>query len=81
MIMSLFFVANTFGQIAQRGTATTASTNAATSAMTINKPTGVVAGDLMIVSIVQNETDNDNGGLSNVTSDGWTLIDGRINPE
>ena len=66
-----------YSQIAQRGAATTASINGATAAMTINKPTGVVAGDVMIASVLQNETDNDNGGLSNVTSTGWTLVDGR----
>jgi hypothetical protein len=64
-------------QIAQRGAATTATIASAASAMTINKPTGVVAGDVMIATVLQNETDNDNGGLSNVTATGWTLVDGR----
>jgi hypothetical protein len=38
---------------------------------------GVVAGDVLIASVLQNETDNDNGGLSDVTATGWTLVDGR----
>jgi len=67
-----------FAQIAQRGSATTATIGSAAASMTINKPTGVVAGDVLIVTVLQNETDNDNGGLNNVTSTGWTLIDGRI---
>jgi hypothetical protein len=68
-----------FAQIAQRGSATTATVNAQNSpTLTINKPTGVVAGDVMIVSILQNETDNDNGGLTSATRAGWTLVDGRL---
>ena len=79
LLAVFFFVSvNTFGQIAQRGTPTTANISSASSAIQISKPSNVAAGDLMIVSIVQNETDNDNGGLSNVTATGWTLIDGRI---
>ena len=67
-----------YSQIAQRGSATTATIASAAASMTINKPTGVVAGDVLIVTVLQNETDNDNGGLSDVTATGWTLIDGRI---
>ncbi len=66
-----------FGQITQVGSATTATNNSAISTLTINRPTGVQAGDVLIVNIVQNETDNDNGGLSNASLSGWTLIDGR----
>ena len=55
--------------IGLRGTSTANSANAT---LTITKPTGVVAGDLLIVTIAQNGT----GGLSNPTSTGWTLIDG-----
>ena len=77
----MFFLFNPLyskAQIAQRGTATT-NTNSATNitTLTINKPTGVVAGDVLIVNIVQNQTDNITGLLSNATGTGWTLIDGR----
>jgi hypothetical protein len=81
VLLLFFFLClgfSTQAQIAQRGSSTTATNATASATLTINKPTGVVAGDLMIVSIVQNETDNDNGGLNNVTATGWTLIDGRI---
>lgn len=67
-------------QIVQRGTATTNATTLSGSnrTLTINRPTGVVAGDVLIASIVQFETDNDNGGLSNATLSGWTLIRGGL---
>lgn len=58
-----------WGQIAQRGTATSATTN--TTSLTINKPSGVVGGDLLIVNITQ--TGNTN---TNATSTGWTVIAG-----
>jgi hypothetical protein len=61
-----------FGQILQRGSSTTASSANAT--LTINKPTGVVAGDVMIVNIAQSD-DND-AVDSNPTATGWTLIAG-----
>jgi hypothetical protein len=56
--------------IEQRGTATTGTSVYAT--LTIDKPPGVVAGDVMIVNIakVGNYT-------TAPTSAGWTLIDGR----
>jgi len=81
LFMSLFLGSmQGWGQIAQRGTATTnsvATTNGTT--LVINKPTGVVTGDVMILSIVQNETDNDNGGLASPTLSGWTIVkDGTI---
>lgn len=67
------------GQIAQRGNAEWAATD--TSPLTIPKPTGVVAGDILIVNIVQNETQYGLGGGSGINSSptlaGWTLIDGR----
>ncbi len=56
-------------QIALRGTATTnTSTN---TNLTINRPAGVIAGDIMLVNIAK-------GGnrTTNPTSAGWTLIDG-----
>jgi hypothetical protein len=78
-LLGLLLGHDVFAQIAQRGSATTATVAATNSGtLTINKPTGVVAGDVMIVSILQNETDNDNGGLSNATLTGWTLVDGGI---
>ena len=57
-------------QIAQRGTATTATSISTT--LTINKPTGLTINDLMIVNLAQG---NDN--TTNPTSSGWTLIDAR----
>ena len=55
--------------IAERGTATTATTTSTT--LTINKPTGVVQGDVMIVNIAQVGNNTTDPSLS-----GWTLIDG-----
>lgn len=67
------------GQIAQRGSAEWAATE--TSPLVINKPAGVVAGDILIVNIVQNETQYGAGGGSGINTSpnlaGWTLIDGR----
>ena len=57
-----------WGQIAQRGTATTGTTNG--TSMTINKPSGVIAGDVMIMVIAKTQY------TSNPTSTGWTLIAG-----
>jgi hypothetical protein len=66
---------NGWGQIAQRGSATTnSSANTNNTTLTIDKPNGVVIGDLMLLTIVQNETDNDNGGLASPTLSGWTLV-------
>ncbi len=56
--------------IAQRGTATTATTT--NTNLTINKPTGVVAGDVMIVNIAKVGNNTTAPSLA-----GWTLIDGR----
>ena len=42
-----------FGQIAQRGTATTAAATLSSSTLSISKPNGVIAGDVMIVNISQ----------------------------
>ncbi len=61
------------GQIAQRGTATSATTTNTT--LTIAKPVGLSVGDVMIANIVQ--SDNDNNTLSNPTLANWILIDGR----
>jgi hypothetical protein len=67
---------NSWGQIAQRGTSTTAasSLSGTNRVLTINKPTGIQSGDVLIASIVQNETDHDNGSLTANTASGWTLI-------
>jgi hypothetical protein len=68
-----------YSQIAQRGSATSnvnSGTNIGT--LTIGRPSGVIAGDIIIANIVQNETDNDNGGLSNVTATGWNLVSGGL---
>jgi hypothetical protein len=64
-------LSGTVTSIVQRGAATEATT--ANTSLTISKPTGVVAGDVMIVTIAQ---------LGNNTTDptcsGWTLVDGAI---
>lgn len=75
LLTFLLSASSSWGQITQRGSATTASaatTNNTT--ISINKPSGVVAGDVLIFSVVQNETDNDNGGLASPTLTGWTLV-------
>jgi hypothetical protein len=82
LLCSLLVIAGSLSelqaQIAQRGSATTATVGTTnSSSLSINKPTGVVAGDVLIASILQNETDNDNGGLGSATLTGWTLVDGR----
>lgn len=76
LLFALFFIFlgfnnNLYSQIAQRGTATSATANAVTT-LTINKPTGVISGDIMLVDITQRGT----AALSNPTCAGWTLIDG-----
>ncbi|MDM7998974.1 MAG: YDG domain-containing protein [Dehalococcoidia bacterium] len=53
--------------IAQRGTATTADTS--TTSLTINKPAGVVAGDVMLANIAKEGNDT-----TNPSSPGWTLV-------
>ncbi|MBU4538648.1 MAG: T9SS type A sorting domain-containing protein [Bacteroidetes bacterium] len=70
----LIFAFNyTWGQIALRGTATTATSNANT--ITISKPTGVVAGDIMIANIASSDNNSLQGNDANLS--GWTLINGR----
>ncbi len=71
-IANLIAGSNAFGQIAQRGTATSAT---GTTSLTITKPTGVVSGDIMIVNIAQAGASG-GGELSDPTSPGWTLITG-----
>ena len=60
---------NAQAAIAQRGTATTATTT--TTTLTINKPTGVVAGDVLIASFSSSANNNAVASLS-----GWTSIAG-----
>lgn len=63
------------GQITQvTGSPQTATTTGTT--LTITKPSGLAVGDLMLVNIMQN--DNDNNTLSNASSLGWVVIDGRL---
>lgn len=69
IVGSSFVVNDAYGQIIQRGTSTTAiSTN---TNLTINKPTGVVEGDVMLVNIAK-----ENNGTTNPSLSGWTLIAG-----
>ena len=56
-------------QIALRAVSTSTSTN---TNITITKPTGVIAGDIMLVNIAKGGNRTTNPSLS-----GWTLIDGR----
>lgn len=56
-----------FGQIAQRGSATSA--NSTNTTLTITKPTGVVSGDLLIVNIAQRSS------TAAISGSGWTVID------
>ncbi|MGH2665673.1 GEVED domain-containing protein [Flavobacterium sp.] len=73
LTLGTFLIGTTqvYSQIAQRGTSTTA--NSGNTSLTINKPTGVVTGDIMIVNIAQVGSNN----LSNPTCTGWTLINGQ----
>ncbi|MCX6316427.1 MAG: T9SS type A sorting domain-containing protein [Bacteroidetes bacterium] len=73
LLCAVFFSATLHAQILQRGTATNATTTNAT--LSINKPTGVVAGDVLIVNIAQAGPSGGNV-LSNPTSSGWTLVAG-----
>jgi hypothetical protein len=83
LISLLFFADDTRAQITQVGTATTANNSGTT--ITISKPAGIQVGDVLLANIVQ---DDNSGGTDlnvNVTSPGWTSIDGRhlggTNPE
>lgn len=70
---SMLFTTTSSAQIALRsGSQTNTSTNAT---LTINKPTSLTVGDLMLANIVQ--SDNDNANLANATISGWTLIAGE----
>jgi hypothetical protein len=63
---------NSWGQIAQRGSATTATST--TTSVTVDKPTGLIVGDVLIATI--NQADNDNNSLSNAILTGWQLVGG-----
>jgi len=84
VLISLLLLTNdTFAQITQVGTATTANNSGTT--ITITNPAGIQVGDVLLANIVQ---DDNSGGTDldvNVTSPGWTSIDGRhlggTNPE
>ena len=71
MVLGLFLASTSqaFAAILQRGTATSGTTT--NTSITINKPTGVVSGDVMIVNIAQTGNNTNDPTLS-----GWTLIDG-----
>ena len=70
IILLLSYTNTVFGQITQRGASTTGHTK--TTSLTINKPTGVVSGDVMLVNISQ----YGGSGLTSPTSSGWTLAAG-----
>jgi len=64
---------NVFGQIAERGTATTG--RSANNTLNIDKPVGVQIDDLLLATIHQ--ADNDDRTLSqSIPPSGWTYIDG-----
>lgn len=73
ILFILTVVVSSFGQIAQRGTATTA-TSASGGTITINKPTGVQAGDIMIATITRAATSG------NSSLNGWTLVSSQRHP-
>ena len=72
LLLFLLSASSSWGQIAQRGSATTS--NNASSTVTINKPTGLQVGDIMIATI--NQADNDDNTLSDASRSGWTTIPG-----
>ena len=74
MLVAVLFGAWTASAtIAQRGTATSAT--ATTSPLTISKPTGVVAGDVMIVNICQSGSSSSQVAP---TLSGWTLVQSAV---
>ncbi len=60
--------------ITQRGNEPTASTSSTT--LTINKPTGLAVGDVMLVNIVQGDNDGGQSISNNASRSGWTLVKG-----
>ena len=71
VIVAILFRGNAYGQVALRGTATTATTTSTT--LTINKPTGLTIDDVMILQIVQS---GNGSAITDVTQTGWTQIAG-----
>ncbi len=67
-------------QVALRGTSTTLQGQSSTATIVLNKPSGVVAGDLLIVAITRNASDYDSSGATKQVTGpaGWTLIDQRL---
>ncbi|MCL9804616.1 GEVED domain-containing protein [Flavobacterium amniphilum] len=70
VILFLGLTNTTVAQITQRGTSTTG--NSTNNTLTINKPTGVIQGDIMLVNISQREDSGNN--LSTASLAGWTSI-------
>ena len=71
VLFTLLGFSDAFAQIAQRGTATTATSNYSNT-ITITKPTGVVAGDIMIANITSIDDNILSGNNANLA--GWTFI-------
>ena len=69
--MALLLGSAASAQIAFRNSSTGTTTN---TSLTISKPAGLVAGDLMIAVI--NQADNDDATLANASLSGWTVING-----
>ncbi len=69
-VLLLIAASTSWGQIAQRGTATKAISTSAS--LTITKPTGVVSGDIMIANI----GNFINATQTNAASSGWAVVAG-----
>jgi hypothetical protein len=67
---------NSLGQIALV-TGSPQSNTSTGATLTILKPSGLAIGDMMIANIVQSDKGPGLTDLSNATSTGWTVIDGR----
>ena len=73
LLLFLLSASSSWGQIAQRGTATTSTST--TSTVTVTKPTDLAVGDVMIATI--NQADNDDDTLANATLTDWILVSGN----
>ncbi|MCX6257380.1 MAG: hypothetical protein NTW49_05730, partial [Bacteroidia bacterium] len=73
VIANLFFINTMYAQIAQRGSGTSATT--ATTTLTINKPTGVVTGDVMVATFTTNGSSSTGPSLG-----GWNTVVTGVNP-
>ena len=73
MVLMVAFLSPTFGQITQVGSTQTAYAPSSTS-ITLNVPSGVSAGDIMIVNIVKYTGSNS----INPSASGWTLVDAGV---